>query len=59
MVPRSAVLAERHAEARERRDFAAADAIRDSLRAAGVTIEDTASGARFTLTDAPNPEDGS
>ena len=47
------------AEARERRDFAAADAIRDSLRAAGVTIEDTASGARFTLTDAPNPEDGS
>ena len=40
-------------------DFAAADVIRDSLRAAGVIIEDTASGARFTLTDAPNPEDGS
>jgi cysteinyl-tRNA synthetase len=37
------------AEARERKDFAAADAIRDSLRDAGVVIEDTAGGARFTL----------
>ena len=37
------------AEARARKDFAAADAIRDGLTALGVRIEDTASGARWTL----------
>ena len=42
------------AEARERRDFAAADAIRDSLRNAGVLIEDTPGGARFTLASEEN-----
>jgi cysteinyl-tRNA synthetase len=42
------VLAER-AAARERKDFAASDAIRDGLAALGITIEDTAQGARWTL----------
>jgi cysteinyl-tRNA synthetase len=44
----SAELEERQA-ARMRRDFAAADAIRDRLTAAGVEIEDTAAGARWAL----------
>jgi cysteinyl-tRNA synthetase len=39
-------------EARARRDFAAADAIRDQLRAAGVDVEDTPNGSRWTLTAA-------
>jgi cysteinyl-tRNA synthetase len=38
------------ASARERKDFAAADAIRDRLRAAGVALEDTPHGPRWTLT---------
>jgi cysteinyl-tRNA synthetase len=37
------------AAARERRDWAAADAVRDQLRAAGVTVEDTPNGPRWTL----------
>jgi cysteinyl-tRNA synthetase len=36
-------------EARERKDFAAADAIRDSLKAAGITVEDTVLGPRWEL----------
>jgi cysteinyl-tRNA synthetase len=43
-----ALLAERE-DARARKDFGAADAIRDRLRAAGVEVEDTASGPRWTL----------
>jgi cysteinyl-tRNA synthetase len=43
-----ASLAERQA-ARDRRDYAAADAIRDQLRAAGVLIEDTPEGPRWEL----------
>ena len=35
--------------ARAARDFAAADAVRDSLRDAGVLIEDTPAGARWSL----------
>jgi cysteinyl-tRNA synthetase len=35
--------------ARERRDYQAADAIRDDLRAAGVLIEDTPAGPRWEL----------
>jgi cysteinyl-tRNA synthetase len=44
----SAQLAARQA-ARLGRDFAAADAIRDQLTAAGIAIEDTATGSRWTL----------
>jgi cysteinyl-tRNA synthetase len=40
------LLCERN-EARERRDFAAADAIRDRLSAAGIAIEDGPSGTRW------------
>jgi cysteinyl-tRNA synthetase len=35
--------------ARERRDYQAADAVRDDLRAAGVLIEDTPAGPRWEL----------
>ena len=41
-------LAQRTA-ARERRDFAASDAIRDGLAALGITIEDTAQGPRWSI----------
>ena len=37
--------------ARERKDYAASDAIRDQLAAAGVQVEDTPTGPRWTLTD--------
>lgn len=37
------------AKARAARDYAAADAIRDSLTEAGIAVEDTASGARWSL----------
>ena len=43
-----AALVERQ-EARDRSDFAAADAVRDRLAAAGVSVEDTANGPRWTL----------
>ena len=35
--------------ARARKDFAASDAIRDSLTALGITIEDTPTGSRWTV----------
>ena len=42
------VLAQRQ-EARGRKDFAAADGIRDQLVAAGIEVEDTPSGVRWSL----------
>ena len=39
------------AAARERKDYAAADAIRDELAAAGVVVEDTSDGPRWSLRD--------
>jgi cysteinyl-tRNA synthetase len=44
------VLAQRQ-EARIRKDFAAADAIRDGLDRIGIKVEDTASGVRWSLED--------
>jgi cysteinyl-tRNA synthetase len=40
---------EARASARAARDFTLADQIRDQLTAAGVAVEDTASGARWSL----------
>jgi len=42
------MLAQREA-AREARDFATADAIREQIKAAGVNLEDTASGPKWSL----------
>jgi cysteinyl-tRNA synthetase len=39
------------ATARERKDFAASDAIRDGLLDLGITIEDTAQGPRWSITE--------
>lgn len=39
------------AQARSNKDWAAADAIRDRLAAAGIIIEDAADGARWTLSE--------
>jgi cysteinyl-tRNA synthetase len=44
-----ALAVEARAEARERKDWAGADAIRDRLAAAGVALEDTASGVRWRV----------
>ena len=44
----AALLAQRQ-EARARRDFAAADAIRDALAGLGVEVSDTAAGPRWSL----------
>ena len=37
------------AAARERKDYAEADALRDKLTAAGIVLEDTADGVRWRL----------
>jgi cysteinyl-tRNA synthetase len=39
------------AEAREQRDWAKADEIRDRLKAAGIDVTDTADGPQWTLVD--------
>ena len=44
-----AVALQQRQDARGRKDFAAADAIRDQLATAGVVIEDTSSGPRWAL----------
>jgi len=46
----AALLVQRQ-EARARKDYAAADAIRDQLKAIGLKIEDTPQGARWSLED--------
>jgi cysteinyl-tRNA synthetase len=46
-----AVALEERAEARTRKDFAAADRIRDRLTAAGIAVEDTPDGPRWTLAE--------
>lgn len=46
------VALEQRQAARERKDFAAADAIRDQLTAMGIAIEDTPDGPRWSLSDA-------
>jgi cysteinyl-tRNA synthetase len=43
------VALEQRQEARARKDYAAADAVRDRLAAAGIAVEDTPSGPRWTL----------
>jgi cysteinyl-tRNA synthetase len=40
--------------ARARKDYAAADAIRDQLAAAGILVEDTPAGPRWTLAEPPS-----
>jgi len=40
---------EQRSAARERKDFAASDAIRDGLASLGITIEDTAQGPRWSI----------
>jgi cysteinyl-tRNA synthetase len=44
-----ALALEQRAAARTRKDWAAADAVRDQLRRAGVTVEDTPHGPRWTV----------
>ena len=44
-----AALLEQRQAARERRDFAAADAIRDRLAQAGIRVEDRPGGPRWHL----------
>lgn len=44
-----AMLLDQRSAARAARDFATADAIRDRLTALGVVVEDTTSGARWTI----------
>jgi cysteinyl-tRNA synthetase len=46
-----AVALQERAEARTRKDFAAADRIRDRLAAAGIAVEDTPDGPRWTLAE--------
>ena len=48
-----AVALEQRQAARGRRDFAAADAVRDQLKQAGVLVEDTPQGPRWTLAEGP------
>jgi cysteinyl-tRNA synthetase len=45
-----ALALEQREHARQRRDWAAADAVRDQLKHAGVTVEDTPAGARWSVT---------
>ncbi len=44
-------LLEQRQQARAARDYAAADAVRDQLKAAGIEVEDTPQGPRWTIED--------
>ena len=44
-----AALIEQRSDARARKDFAAADAIRDRLKVAGIELEDTPQGSKWSL----------
>ena len=44
-----ALALEQRASARTRKDWAAADAVRDQLKAAGIAVEDTPTGPRWTV----------
>jgi cysteinyl-tRNA synthetase len=44
-----ALALEQRAAARTRKDWAAADAVRDQLKAAGIVVEDTPAGPRWTV----------
>jgi cysteinyl-tRNA synthetase len=46
-----ALALEQRAQARSRKDWAAADAVRDQLKQAGVVVEDTPHGPRWTVGD--------
>ena len=46
-----ALALEQRAQARTRKDWAAADAVRDQLKQAGVVVEDTPHGPRWTVED--------
>jgi cysteinyl-tRNA synthetase len=48
-------LLEQRAAARARKDFATADALRDSLTALGITVTDTPQGPRWSLTSSTGP----
>ncbi|MGZ4632878.1 MAG: cysteine--tRNA ligase, partial [Actinomycetes bacterium] len=52
-----AVALDERAQARGRKDYAAADRIRDRLTAAGVSVEDTPEGPRWTLSGSALPTD--
>ncbi len=51
-----ALALQERAEARSRKDWAAADRVRDALAAAGVLVEDTPNGPRWTLADTATEE---
>jgi cysteinyl-tRNA synthetase len=46
-----ALALEQRAAARARKDWSAADAVRDQLKQAGIVVEDTPAGPRWTLSD--------
>ena len=47
--PEDQELAKQRAEARAKKDFATADAIRDRIKAAGIEVEDTPDGPKWSL----------
>jgi cysteinyl-tRNA synthetase len=56
LAPRVDAELTRRAAARAEKDFATSDAIRDSLAAAGIVVEDTPAGATWYAADAVRPD---